>query len=139
MHPVALIEQYGLERDDHSVDVVLRSVPEPWPFPPHTRVVPAVVAACDLAEAADARFIVFGTARLAELTADLVADWRRRPPGRRPVRPVIPTGHRFSYAGKDSWPTSWCGTIGPSRTPPSWSGCCSWRPHRYVGLKFQKR
>jgi hypothetical protein len=33
-----------------SGDLVLRNVPEPWPFPPHLRVVPELVAAVDLAE-----------------------------------------------------------------------------------------
>ena len=91
-HLVALMDQYGLERDDQSADLVLRSVQEPWPFPPQARVAPAVVAACDLAEAADVRLVALGTDQLAELTRDVVADWLQRPPRRRPVRPVIPTG-----------------------------------------------
>jgi segregation and condensation protein B len=71
---------------------VLRSVPEPWPFPPHARVAPAVVAALDLAEATDVRLVELGNGRIAELARDVVGDWLRRPPRRRPVRPVIPTG-----------------------------------------------
>ena len=91
-HLVALMEKYGFERDDRSADLVLRSVPEPWPFPPQVRVVPAVVAALDLAEAGDVRLVELGNRRLVELTRDVVADWLQRPPRRRPVRPVIPTG-----------------------------------------------
>src|SRR6202022_3804010 len=82
---VALVEQYGLERDDRSADLVLRSVPEPWPFPPQVRVVPAVVAALDLAEAGDVRLVELGNRRLVELTRDVVADWLQRPPRRRAV------------------------------------------------------
>jgi len=88
----ALVEQYGLERDEDSPDLVLRTVQEPWPFPPNARVVPAVVAALDLAEATDARLAELGRRRLAELAKDVVADWRQRPPRRRPVGPIIPSG-----------------------------------------------
>ncbi|MDQ6674955.1 MAG: hypothetical protein M3069_30175 [Chloroflexota bacterium] len=35
----AVFEQYQLERDEPG-ELLLRSVTEPWPFPPHTRVVP---------------------------------------------------------------------------------------------------
>jgi hypothetical protein len=90
-HLVALIEKYGLERDDRSADLVLRSVPEPWPFPPQVRVAPAVVAALDLAEAADVRLVELGNRRLVELTRDVVADWLQRPrsQGRRPRTPSL--------------------------------------------------
>ncbi|MGI9146267.1 MAG: SMC-Scp complex subunit ScpB [Chloroflexota bacterium] len=87
-----LIEQYALERDDHSTDLQLRTVQEPWPFPPHARVVPSVVAALDLAEAADVRLAELGAGQLDELARLVVADWRQRPPRRRPVRPIVPTG-----------------------------------------------
>jgi hypothetical protein len=60
--------------------------------PPHARVAPAVVAALDLAEASDVRLVELGNGQLAELARDVVTDWLRRPPRRRPVRPVIPTG-----------------------------------------------
>src|SRR5439155_1623943 len=99
-HLVVLMEQYGLERDDRSADRVLRSVPEPWPFPPQVRVVPAVVAALDLAEAGDVRLVGLGNRRLVELTRDVVADWLQRPPRRRPVRPLIPTGPLLQPHGR---------------------------------------
>jgi hypothetical protein len=51
-----------------------------------------VVAALDLVEAGDVRLVELGNRRLVELTRDVVADWLQRPPRRRPVRPVIPTG-----------------------------------------------
>jgi segregation and condensation protein B len=54
--------------------------------------VPVVVAALDLVEAGDVRLVELGNRRLIELTRDVVADWLQRPPRRRPVRPVIPTG-----------------------------------------------
>jgi len=87
-----LVDQYALERDDQAPDLLLRTVAEPWPFPPHARVVPAVVAALDLTEAADARLAAFGIDRIRQLSQDIVADWRQRPPRRRPVRPLVPTG-----------------------------------------------
>jgi len=91
-HLALLVDQYALERDDQAPDLLLRTVPEPWPFPPHARVVPAVVAALDLTEAADARLAAFGIHQIGELSQDIVADWRQRPPRRRPVRPMVPTG-----------------------------------------------
>jgi len=89
---VPLIEQYALEREDQSADLVLRTVQDPWPFAAHVRVVPAVVAALDLAEASDGRLAELGTRQLAELFTEVVADWRQRPPRRRSVRPIVPTG-----------------------------------------------
>jgi segregation and condensation protein B len=99
-HLVALVETYGLERDERSSDLVLRSVQEPWPFPPQARVVPAAVAALDLVEARDAGLVELGTGCLDELTRDVVADWLQRPPRRRPVRPVIPTGPLLHSRGR---------------------------------------
>ncbi len=87
----ALVDQYALERDDQAPELLLRTVPEPWPFPPHARVVPAIVAALDLAEASDAQLLEFGTGQLEQLAKDVVADWRQRPPRRRPVRPIVPS------------------------------------------------
>ena len=46
---VEMVERYELEPDPIG-DVVLRSMPEPWPFPPQQRVVPELVAAVDLAD-----------------------------------------------------------------------------------------
>jgi len=89
---VPIVEQYALERADQSTDLLLRTVQDPWPFPAHTRVVPAVVAALDLAEASDGRLAELGTRQLAELATEVSADWRQRPPRRRPVRPIVPTG-----------------------------------------------
>jgi hypothetical protein len=100
MHLVALMDQYELERADRAADLMLRSVQEPWPFPPHARVVPAIVACVDLAEAADAQLVELGTGKLAELTREVVADWLQRPPRRRPMRPVIPTGALMAARGR---------------------------------------
>jgi len=87
-----LVDRYALDRGDQAPDLLLRAVPEPWPFPPHARVVPAVVAAVDLTEAADARLAAFGIHRIGQLSKDIVVDWRQRPLRRRPVRPIVPTG-----------------------------------------------
>jgi hypothetical protein len=87
-----IVEQYALERDDLHPDLLLRSVADPWPFPPHARVVPAVVAAVDLREASGRDLAVLGAARLEQLAREVVADWRQRPPRRRPVRPIVPSG-----------------------------------------------
>jgi hypothetical protein len=118
-HLVALIEKFGLERDDQSAELVLRGVQEPWPFAPHARVAPAVVAACDLAESAEARLVELGTGRLAELTRDAVADWLQRPPRRRPVRPVITTGCAGACAC--AWAKTGRGRSGLGR--PGRAGC----------------
>jgi hypothetical protein len=64
------------------------------------RIVPTLVAAVDLAEATDTRLAELGTARLAKLTNDVVADWRQRPPRRRLVRPVIPTASAMHARGR---------------------------------------
>jgi len=87
-----VVDRYALDRDDQAPDLLLRAVPEPWPFPPYARLVPAVVAAVDLTEAADARLAAFGIDRIGQLSKDIVAAWRQRPPRRRPVRPMVPTG-----------------------------------------------
>jgi segregation and condensation protein B len=94
----AVFEEYQLERDD-SGDILLRSVPEPWPFPPHARVVPPLVAALDLTESIYAPLAELGAGRLTELAVDVVADWQQRPPRRRPIRPLIPTGASALHAG----------------------------------------
>src|SRR5207253_9390874 len=87
----ALVDEYALERDEHTPDVVLRAVQEPWPFPSQARVVPTVVAAIDLAEATDGRLAELGRAQLDHLARDVVADWRQRPPRHRRARPIVPT------------------------------------------------
>jgi putative transcriptional regulator (Ypuh-like) len=87
-----VVVRYALERDEQHPDVLLRSTPEPWPFPPHARVVPALVSALDLSESADPELAIVGRSRLEELARDVEPDWRQRPPRRRPLRPVVPNG-----------------------------------------------
>jgi len=88
---VDLVQQYDLDRDPAG-DLVLRAVPDAWPFPPHLRVVPAVVAAVDLLEAEAPALAERGRTGLEELTRDLDPSWTQRPPRRRAVRPLFPTG-----------------------------------------------
>jgi hypothetical protein len=79
---------------DESVDVVLRAVPDPWPFPAHLRVVPELVAALDLAESVAPALADLGCERLTELGDGLEPSWDRRPPRRRPLRSPVPArGH----------------------------------------------
>jgi segregation and condensation protein B len=87
-----VVEHYGLERDERRPDLLLRSAPEPWPFPPHLRVAPAVVAALDLSESAHPELARIGRSKLEELARDVEPDWRQRPPRRRPVRPMVSSG-----------------------------------------------
>jgi segregation and condensation protein B len=88
---VEVVEAYQLEPDPTG-DVVLRSVPEPWPFPPQLRVAPELVAAVDLVDGLATELVDVGRARLVELSA-AVSDmaWYRRPQRGRPVRPMIPS------------------------------------------------
>jgi len=92
---VDLIERYALEPDPHG-DLVLRSVPEPWPFPPQLRVVPELVAAVDLADGQTVELTELGRTRLVELAASVEPSWERRPQRPRPVRPPIPSGRTVS-------------------------------------------
>jgi segregation and condensation protein B len=88
---VDIVERYDLEPNP-SGDLVLRSVPEPWPFPPQFRVVPRLVAAVDLADGPATELADLGRACLAEVGTALDPSWQRRPaPRRLPIRPVIPT------------------------------------------------
>jgi segregation and condensation protein B len=87
-----VVERYALDRDDQQPDLLLRSTSEPWPFPPHARVAPALIAAFDLFESALPELIAVGRSRLEELARDVEPDWRQRPPRRRPVRPIVPSG-----------------------------------------------
>ena len=94
---VDVVERYALEPDPAG-DLLLRSVPEPWPFPPPLRVVPELVAAVDLADGPALELVELGRARLVELTADLDPLWRRRSRRGASVRPLIPTAaHRATW------------------------------------------
>lgn len=88
-----LVEHYALEREEQHPDLLLRSTPEPWPFPPHARLVPALVAALDLSESAHAEVAAVGRTRLEEPARDVEPDWRQRLPRRRPARPMVANGH----------------------------------------------
>jgi hypothetical protein len=87
---VDVVEHYELDPDP-SGDLVLRSVPEPWPFAAQLRVVPELVAAVDLADGPALDLVELGRARLAEFSAELDPSWQRRSRRRRAVRPLIPT------------------------------------------------
>jgi segregation and condensation protein B len=92
---VDVIEGFALDRaEDGAGDVVLRSVPGVWPFPPHARVAPSVVAALDLAEHPHPDLASLGRGRLDELAPLAEPAWHRRPARPRPQRPIVPTGAR---------------------------------------------
>jgi len=76
---------------DQPADVVLRAVPDAWPFPPQLRVAPEIVAALDLTEAVEPSLAELGRTRLAELVEGLEPSWQRRPQRRRPLRPIVPS------------------------------------------------
>jgi segregation and condensation protein B len=93
---VEVIERYELDPEPDG-DVWLRSVPEPWPFPPNLRVAPALVTAVDLADGGLSHELMeLGRAQLRELVDGLQPSWHRRPYRRRPVRLLVPTGRRAS-------------------------------------------
>jgi hypothetical protein len=73
---VAVVEHHQLERDEGG-DLLLRSVPEPWPFPPHARVVAPLVAELDLAESTDVELSELGAKHLAELASAVIVDWQQ--------------------------------------------------------------
>src|SRR5713226_8010718 len=92
---VDVVEGFTLERAaDGAGDLALRSVPGVWPFPPHARVAPSVVAALDLAEHPHPRMATLGRAQLDELAPLAEPAWHRRPARPRPQRPIVPTGAR---------------------------------------------
>jgi len=94
---VELVDTHELELTNAGPgDLVLRAVPEPWPFPPHMRVVPDVVAAVDLGEAVSADLAALGRAQIDELAPSVEPSWQRRPARRRPLRPIIPSGRHAS-------------------------------------------
>jgi segregation and condensation protein B len=107
---VELIESYELEPDPAG-DLLLRSVPEPWPFPAQMRVVPELVAAVDLADGPALDLLELGRTRLVELTEGLDPSWQRRSRRRLPVRPLVPTAPAPTpprprlqvVAGRDVW------------------------------------
>ena len=69
---VEIVGAHGLDPViDAPADIVLRAVPDAWPFPPHLRVVPEIVAALDLAEASPSSMAELGRTRLAELVDGL--------------------------------------------------------------------
>ena len=96
---VDLFQHYDLDRDPVG-DLVLRAVPDAWPFSPHLRVVPAVVAAVDLLEAEAPALVEFGRTWLDEVTRDLDPSWTQHPPRRRSVRPIVPTGRVGDPSGR---------------------------------------
>jgi hypothetical protein len=71
---VPIIEHYQLERDDGG-DLLLRSVPEPWPFPPDARVVSPLVAALALTESPSSLLCELGSNLLNDLASGVVIDW----------------------------------------------------------------
>ncbi len=85
-----LIDRYELAPDPEGA-VVLRTVQEPWPFPPHSRVAPPVVVALDLAEAAESSLRGVGRQYLEELTTACVPSWHPRPVRKPPLPPLVPT------------------------------------------------
>jgi segregation and condensation protein B len=87
---VDVMERYELDPDPTG-DLLLRSVPEPWPFPAQMRVEPELVAAVDLADGPALDLVELGRARLVELTDGLDPSWHRRSRRRLPVRPLIST------------------------------------------------
>jgi hypothetical protein len=92
---VDVIEAHALElASEEAVDVVVRAVPDPWPFPRHLRVVPEIVAALDLAESVTPALADLGRVRLRELADGLEPSWDRRPQRRRSVRSIVPSGAR---------------------------------------------
>jgi segregation and condensation protein B len=93
---VDLIETYALEMaTEHGVDVVLRAVQDPWPFPPHQRVVPEIVAALDLAESVTPCLGELGRGRVKEIGDGLEPSWELRPQRRRPLRSIVPSSARM--------------------------------------------
>jgi hypothetical protein len=93
---VDLLETYALDMATaEAANVAIRAVPDVWPFPPHLRVVPEVVAALDLAESGLPLLAEIGRTRLNTLGGELVEpSWQRRPQRQRSLRPIVPSGVR---------------------------------------------
>ena len=89
---IEILEAHRLEpATELPADIVLYAVPDPWPFPPHLRVVPEIVAALDLAEAMAPSLAELGRVRLADLADGLEPSWQRRPPRRRRLSAIVPS------------------------------------------------
>ena len=74
---IEILEAHRLEpATELPADIVLHAMPDPWPFPPHLRVVPEIVAALDLAEAMAPSLAELGRARLADLADGLELSWQ---------------------------------------------------------------
>jgi chromosome segregation and condensation protein ScpB/uncharacterized cupredoxin-like copper-binding protein len=86
-----LIETHALEVAAAGADIVVRAVPETWPFPPHLRAAPEIVAALDLAEATITSLAELGRARLDELSSGIAPSWQQRPQRRRLLRASVPS------------------------------------------------
>jgi hypothetical protein len=120
---VDVTDEYALEL---ATDVALRAVPDPWPFQPHMRVVPELVAVLDLAEAVAPALTEVGRVRLKELGDGLEPSWERRPPRRRPLRSSVPAMPRPARTGSIPPVLRPCGMTEPSPMPVASSPCCSW-------------
>jgi segregation and condensation protein B len=93
---VDIIDDYTLEMaGEETVDVVLRAVPDSWPFPPHLRVVPEIVAALDLAESNAPALAELGRVRLKEPGDGAEPGWERRPRRHRALRSLVPSNARM--------------------------------------------
>ena len=74
---IEILEAHRLEpATELPADIVLYAVPDPWPFPPHLRLVPEIVAALDLAEAMAPSLAALGRVRLADLADGLELSWQ---------------------------------------------------------------
>jgi segregation and condensation protein B len=122
-----VVEHYALERDEQRPGLLLRSTPEPWPFAPHARVVPALIAALDLTESVHAELAAIAIARLGQLAREVEPDWRQRPPRRRRVRPHVPS---------DLAPTAHATTTRSRIADEVWDDRAETDAEQLVGLLF---
>ena len=138
---VDVVERYALEPDPAG-DLVLRSVPEPWPFPPQLRVVPELVAARRPRRRAGA-----GPGR-ARACAPGRAQRRSRPVVAAalaaPASGSAPDSDRAgcldrARACRWSPPATTSGTIAPSAMRAAWWRCCSWPAARCAAPSWPKR
>ncbi len=88
---VKIVEEHVLEFvSERPADVVLRAVPDAWPFPPHLRVVPDVVAALDLAESLDPSLAELVRTHLGELARGIEPSWLQCSVGGKSIREKRP-------------------------------------------------